>query len=86
MPVSVRLDAETEELLKKATRAMRTSKSAVVKQSIKQFCAPLAERNKTDLSEAIKALIKDHPGSGKGDLAIRSKEILHARFGKKRCF
>jgi predicted DNA-binding protein len=84
MPLSVRLDAETEELLRKASRAMGTSKSAVVKQSIKQFCAPLAEVNKTDLSETIKALIKDHPGSGKGDLAIRSREILRERFGKKR--
>lgn len=84
MPVSVRLDSETEELLKKTSRSMGTSKSAVVKQSIKQFCAPLAEANKKNLSETIKALIKDHPGSGKGDLAIRSKEMLREHFGKKR--
>jgi len=84
MPVSVRLDNETEELLKKASRAIGASKSAVVKQSIRQFCAPLAEANKKDFSETIKALIKDHPGSGKGDLAIRSKEILRERLGKKR--
>lgn len=84
MPVSVRLDSETEELLKKASRVMGTSKSAVVKQSIRQFCAPLAEAKKKDLSETIRALIKEHPGSGKGDLAIRSKEILREHFGKKR--
>lgn len=84
MPVSVRLDIETEELLKKASRKLGTSKSAVVKQSIRQFCAPLAEVDKKNLSETIKALIKDHPGSGKGDFAIRSKEILREHFGKKR--
>jgi predicted DNA-binding protein len=84
MPVSVRLDSETEELLKKASRALGASKSAVVKQSIKHFCAPLAEIDKSDLSGTIKALIRDHPGSGKGDLAIRSKEILRERLGKKR--
>ena len=40
--------------------------------------------DKINLSETIKALIKNHPGSGKGDLAIRSKEILRERLGKKR--
>lgn len=84
MPVSVRLDNETEELLKKASRALGASKSSVVKQSIRQFCSPLAEANKKNLSETIKALIKDHPGSGKGDLAIRSNEILREHFGKRR--
>lgn len=83
MPVCVRLDSETEKLLMKASQVMDTSKSAVVKQSIRQFCAPLAEPNKKDLSETIKALIKDHAGSEKGDLAIRSKEILRGHFGKK---
>jgi hypothetical protein len=42
----------------------------------------IAEADKRNLSKTIKALIKNHPGSSKGDLVIRSKEILREHFGK----
>ncbi|TAL26214.1 MAG: hypothetical protein EPN94_03680 [Nitrospirae bacterium] len=83
MPVCVRLDRETEELLEKAARLSKTTKSAMVKKSIKEFCAPIVKEQKRDLSELIKELIKDHPGSGRGDLASRSEEILRERFKRK---
>lgn len=83
MPVSVRLDKETEELLDKASRLLRTSKSEVIKRSIKQYCEPMIEEKKQNLSDFIKELIKDHPGSGRGDLSIRAEKILRERFRKR---
>ncbi len=84
MPVSVRLDKETEELLEKAARLSKITKSAMVKKSIKEYCAPIVKEKKQDMSELIKELIKDHPGSGRGDLATRSEEILREMFRRKR--
>lgn len=83
MPVSVRLDKDIEELLEKAAKLSRTSKSAVVKRSIKEYCVPLLREKQKNLSDIIKELIKDHPGSGMGDLSVRGEEILRGMFRKK---
>jgi len=40
LPISVRLDRETEQLLKKASKILGTSKSEVIKRSIKRYCKP----------------------------------------------
>ena len=84
MPVSVRLDKETEELLERAAIVSKVTKSEVVKKSIKAYCTPLVKEKKQDMSSIIKGLIKEHPGSGRGDLAMRSEEILRERFSRKR--
>ncbi|MEW6416960.1 MAG: ribbon-helix-helix protein, CopG family [Nitrospirota bacterium] len=83
MPVSVRLDKETEELLDKASRLLRTSKSEVIKRSIKQYCKPVIEEKKQNLYEFIKKRIDKWPGSGRGDLAIRHEEILREMLKEK---
>ncbi len=84
MSVSVRLDKETEELLDKATRALGQTKTDIIKKSIKQFCKPIVEKKTENLSEFIKTLVKDRPGSGRGDLSMKSEEILREIFRKKR--
>lgn len=83
MPVSVRLDKDTEELLEKAAKLSRTSKSAVVKRSIKEYCEPLLREKQKNLSDVVKELIMDHPGSGRGDLSVRGEEILREMLRKK---
>lgn len=83
MPVSVRLDKDTEELLEKASRLLRKPKSEVIKRSIKEYCKPVVEEKKQNLSDVIKELIKDCPGSGRGDLSIRHEEILREMLRKK---
>lgn len=83
MPVSVRLDKETEELLGKTAKLLGKTKSEVVKKSIRQYCMPIAEEKKQSLYEFIKERIDKWPGSGRGDLAIRSKEILRERLREK---
>jgi predicted transcriptional regulator len=83
MPVSVRLDKETEELLERAARMTRTSKSAVVKESIREYCAPLVQKEGKNLADVIEELIKDAPGSGRGDLSVKGEEILREMLRKK---
>lgn len=83
MPVSVRLDKETEALLEKAARMTRTSKSAVLKESIREYCAPLVQKEVKNLSEIVEELIKGSPGSGRGDLSVRGEEILREMLRKK---
>lgn len=84
MPISVRLDKETEDLLEKTSRILGTTKSEVIKKSIKEYCAPVIKERKINHYELIQRLIKDCPGSGRGDLAIRSEEILREMFRRKR--
>ena len=38
MPVSVRLDEETEALLNKTAKTLRTTKSKILKASVQEFC------------------------------------------------
>lgn len=83
MPVSVRLDKETEELLEKAARIRKASKSAVVKESIREYCGPLVQKEAKNLSEIVEELIKGSPGSGRGDLSIRGEEILREMLRRK---
>ena len=83
MPVSVRLDKETEELLEKAAKIMSKSRSRVMKESIKAFCLKIVEQEKKSPYEQSKDLIGKE-GSGRGDLSVRGEEILREMFRKKR--
>ena len=83
MPVSVRLDKETEELLEKAARIMSKPKSKIMKESIKQYCSHVVTQKKMSPYELAKDLIGKE-GSGRGDLSIRGEEILRELFKKKR--
>lgn len=84
MPVSVRLDKETEELLNKAAKFKSMPKSKIMKESIKEYCLKVTtEKQHQSLYEFIKERIGKWPGSGRGDLAIRSEEILRERLREK---
>ena len=79
MPISVRLDDETEALLNKTAKALDTTKSKILKASVRDFCKKtLGEKRKKPYN-----LISDLIGnefSGKGDLAINSEKILRKAF------
>ncbi|MBM4136413.1 MAG: ribbon-helix-helix protein, CopG family [Nitrospira sp.] len=83
MPVSVRLDEETEELLKETSRLLGITKTKVIRESIKQYCSPLIKEKKQTLYGFIKERIDKWPGSGRGDLAIRHEEILREMLKEK---
>ncbi len=83
MPISVRLDQETEALLIKTAKALNTTKSEILKASIHDFCKKTLESKRKRPYDLISDLIGQE-FSGKGDLAIKSEEILRKAFKRKK--
>lgn len=82
MPLSVRLDKNTESLLEQTASALKTSKAEVIKQSLSDYCARILTEKRKRPYELIKDLL-DRGGSGRGDLSARSEEILRERFRRE---
>jgi len=82
MPTSVRLDEETEALLMKTAEALNTTKTEVLKVSIRNFCKKtLAEKGKDPFSLIADLIGKEY--SGQGNLAIDHEKILREAFRRK---
>lgn len=82
MPISVRLDEETEALLLKTAAALNTTKTVILKSSIRDFC----KRTLEEKAKKPYGLIADLVGkefSGQGNLAIDSEKILRRAFRRK---
>jgi hypothetical protein len=82
MPVSVRLDKDTEELLDKAAKIAAVPKSKIMKDSLKEYCLNIIKSKTVSPYELSRDLIGKQ-GSGRGDLSMRGEEILRAAFKKK---
>ena len=83
MPMSVRLDKESEQMLEKTAKVLRTSKAQVIKQSLTDYCTRVLAEEHTQPYEKIRDLL-GRCGSGRGDLAFRGEEILRERLGGKK--
>lgn len=83
MSVSARFDEETNAILEKTARLLKTSKSEVLRRSIRDFCNKILDGQSKRPYELIADLIGKEE-SGKGDLSIRGEEILRDRLGRKR--
>ena len=83
MPTSVRLDEETENLLLKTAKALRTTKSEVLKASVHDYCSKTLSQKGRTAYELISDLIGEE-SSGKGNLGIDSEKILRKEFSRKR--
>jgi Ribbon-helix-helix protein, copG family len=83
MPLSVRLDEETKEILDRTAKLLGTTKTDILKRSIKDFCnRQLLERSKRPY-DLIKDLIGEE-SSGRGDLSLNGEEILRERLGRRK--
>ena len=82
MPLSVRLDKETESLLEKTASVLKTSKAKVIIQSLSYYCTRVLSERRKQPYEVIKDLI-EKGGSGRGDLSVKGEEILRKRFRRK---
>ena len=82
MPISVRLDEETEALLNKTAKTLRTTKSSILKASIQDFCKKTLKEKRKKPYDLISDLIGNEY-SGDGNLAIDAEKILRKRFSKK---
>lgn len=83
MSVSVRLDEETKAVLEKTARALRTSKTEVIKRSIRSFCDQALRERARRPYELLKDLVGEE-ASGRGDLSMRGEEILREHFRHKK--
>ena len=81
MPLSVRLDDETEELLLKTAAALQATKSEILKASIREFCKKTLEKRAKRPYELIEDLVGGE-FSGKGNLAMDGEKILRKAFSK----
>ena len=79
MPLSVRLDKKTESLLEQTASTLKTSKAEVIKQSLSDYCDRILTEKRKRPYELIKDLLGKE-GSAKGDLSLRSEQILRKRF------
>jgi len=82
MPVSARLDDETKALLEKTAKALQTTKTQVLKRSIREFRDKVIEQHSRTPYQLIKDLIGSE-ASGRGDLSVRGEEVLRERFRSK---
>ena len=80
MPISIRLDKKTESELTEIAKALRVSKAEIIRRSLSEFYAR-AQGNVRPY-DLIKDLLGKE-GSGRGDLSIRSEEILRTRLRRK---
>lgn len=82
MPISVRLDEKTEALLLKTAAALNTTKTQILKTSIREFCQRTLQENAKEPYKLIADLIGKE-FSGQGNLAIDSEKILREAFRRK---
>lgn len=82
MPISVRLDKETDTFLEETKKILRTSKAEIIKRSLTDYCSHILMERRRRPYELIKDLL-DREGSGKGDLSIKSEEILKKALRRK---
>jgi hypothetical protein len=82
MPISVRLDKETEAMLEEAAIALGTSKASIIKESLAEYCPKVLAKKQKHPYELIRD-IAGRTGSGRGDLSIRCEEILRNAFRRK---
>lgn len=82
MPISVRLDKETEALLNETARVLATTKSRVLKTSVREFCEKTLEEKRKRPYDLISDLIGKE-SSGDGRLAFNAEEILRKAFRRK---
>jgi predicted DNA-binding protein len=83
MQSSTRLDKETEVLLTKAAEYTGATKSELVRESIREYCARIIEKRQRTPWDIYRS-IHISGGSGHGQRIARSKEILKDKFERMR--
>ena len=83
MQISLRLEKDLEEQVKRMAHLLRISKAAVIKKSLQKFLSELNMEGKTSFYNFYMQLESRVPGSGHGSLSIdHRKEVLQRIRGK----
>lgn len=83
MPSSTRLDKETEVVLQKASTYLGITKSQLVRESIREHCKKILQKNKKTPWEIYQSIHKPG-GSGHGKRVSLSRDILIKKLKVKR--
>jgi predicted transcriptional regulator len=83
MPLSVRLDDELERLVEETARALKRTRSEVVKLSLRDYCQRTLRARETN-PYVLAADLLGRAGSGRGDLSVRGHDVLKAYFNARR--
>ena len=83
MPISVRLDSETEAMLEETAADLGTSKAFVIKESLRAYCPKALAAKRKRPYELIRD-IAGRNGSGRNDLSFKCEEILREAFQRKK--
>ena len=75
MPSSTRLDKETELVLQKAANYLGTTKSEIVRDSVRQYCEKILQEKKHSPWKIYQSIHKPG-GSGHGERVQKSREML----------
>jgi len=84
MPSSTRLDKETEALLKRAAECSGETKSHLVRESIREYCARIVATKQRTPWEIYLSVRKSDKGSGHGSRVKDGKKIMTANLEEKR--
>lgn len=77
MPISLRLEKDLEEQVKRMAHLLHISKTAVIKKSLQKFLSELNMEGKASFYDFYMQLEGMVPGSGHGSLSIdHRKEVL----------
>lgn len=83
MPSSTRLDKETQDILEKAAELLGTTKSQVVRESVREYCARVISKKKKTPWQIYQSVFSEE-GSGHGKRVEMGKKILKNKFANTR--
>jgi Arc/MetJ-type ribon-helix-helix transcriptional regulator len=83
MPVSVRLDRETETLVRRISKDSRRSKSEVIRDAIRRMATEIPVASPDTVYDQIADIVGIARG-GRRRYAARSEEVLRTLFARKR--
>jgi predicted transcriptional regulator len=83
MPVSVRLDQETETLVRRISKSSRRSKSEVIRDAIRRMATEIPVASPDTVYDQIADIVGISRG-GRRRYAARSEEVLRTLFARKR--
>ena len=79
MPISARLDDETEKLFIKTAAALNVTRTEILKASIREFCQRALKEKAKKPYDLIQDLVGEER-SGKGNLAMDGETIMSEAF------
>jgi predicted transcriptional regulator len=83
MPVSVRLDQETETLVRRISKSSRRSKSEVIRDAIRRMATEIPVASPDTVYDQIADIVGIARG-GRRRYRARSEEVLRTLFARKR--